>query len=294
MPQVPAQRRANPEQFPAARGDQPPTADFGRGDQQPTANFGRGEQPADPEYGREHFTGPLRGNRAAQHRAGDDPTTDSDRTVAIPRPAADSHPANAETMVLPVFVTGRKEPEPAPAKAEPARPPSGADGSLPASERGMLVFVAALLGAGTIAVVTMLGLGGLNAKHPAPVPVSTPTTAPAGGAPTPAASPSGTSPTPASPSTAASPTLAKTTAKHLPSPTPALLGQPQPLTYCLARTHGLPKAPDHDHPTWTCTTGRRGQVVPFTPEQVCDWQYGNAAHAVVGSLADYSTWKCYK
>jgi hypothetical protein len=276
MPHVPAQRRANPEYLTAAPDDQQPTADFGRGEQP-------AHPPAGPEYGREHFTGPLRGNRAAQHRAGEDPATDSDRTVAIPRPAADSHPANADTMVLPVFLTGRKEPEPAPAKAEPARPPSVADGSLPPSERGMLVFVAALLGAGTIAVVTMLGLGGLHPQHPAQVPASTPVTAPAGGAPAPAASPSGAVPTTsASPSTA-SPTQARTTAKHLSSP--ALLGQPQPLAYCLAKTHGLPKAPNHDHPTWTCTTGRRGQVEAFTPEQVCDWQYGNAAHAVVGARA---------
>ncbi|WP_203921901.1 hypothetical protein [Rugosimonospora africana] len=273
MPHVPAQRPANPE-YPASRND----------------------QPTNPEYGREHFTGPLRSNRSAQHRATDEEAADSDRTVAIPRPGEGNHPANAETMVLPVFVTGKKEPEPAPAPAQPARQP-GADGSLPASERGMLVFVAALLGIGTVAVVVMLGLGGLE-KHPAQIqPTAPASTGPAGGVPAPAASPSSLSPSPTapgSPSTAASPTLAKTTAKHIAPPAPVLLGQPQPLAYCVAKDHGLAQAPGHDHNTWTCTTGRHGQADPFTPEQVCDWQYGTAAHAVVGSLADYTTWKCYK
>ncbi|HEY2675042.1 MAG TPA: hypothetical protein VGJ07_32335 [Rugosimonospora sp.] len=279
MPQVPAQRPANLEYLTAR--EQPPTADLGRG-----------EQPSASDYGRDHFAGPLRSNRTAQHRASEEQMTDAERTVAIPRQVEPGHPGNAETMVLPVFVTGGKEPEPAP--PPPADPPRNPvhDGALPASERGMLVFVAALLGIGTIAVVTMLGLGGLDTKHPVPAPPA-PTATPAGGGPGPVTSPSaGLSPSMAPSSVAPSPTLAKTTAKKLPSPAPSLLGQPQPLAYCVAKDRGLARAPDHDTPTWTCTT-RRGQLDPFTPEQVCDWQYGPAAHAVVGSLADYTTWKCY-
>ncbi|HKT05565.1 MAG TPA: hypothetical protein VJT31_39110, partial [Rugosimonospora sp.] len=60
--------------------------------------------------------------------------------------------ANEATVVLPVFVTGKK----------PEQPPAHqamAETRLPSSERGMLLFVAALLGLGTIAVVAMMGFG---------------------------------------------------------------------------------------------------------------------------------------
>ncbi|GAA5191562.1 hypothetical protein GCM10023322_49200 [Rugosimonospora acidiphila] len=274
-PHIPGQRPANPD-HPAGR-EQPPA-----------------------DYGREHFTGPLRSSRAAQHRAGDEQKSDPDRTVGLPRPADPGHPANAETMILPAFVTGRKEPEPEPAPkpAEPARNQN--DGSLPASEKGMLLFVAALLGLGGIAVVIMLGVGGLD-KHRAPAPPAVHSTGtPAGGAPAaPGSSPSSAGTPPASPASiptsAVPPTVAKTTAKRIaPSPTPTLLGQAQPLAYCIAKDRGLDKAPNGDSPTWTCTTSHRGKGIPFTPAQVCDWQYGTSSYAVVGSLADPSTWNCYK
>jgi hypothetical protein len=230
---------------------------------------------------------------------------DVDRTLAIPRPGgpgqaagahpvgAVNHPANEETMILPAFVTGRKEPEPEPPPVVPARPQ--ADGSLPASERGMLVFVAALLGVGTIAVVIMLGARGLNTRHPAhpasPTPSATVLGAPvaplATSSPSPTPSPSAPSPTPSRPPTSKPPT------RKSPTPTPSLLGSPLPVAYCLARNHGMARPPDGDTPTWTCDPGHRGQAVPFTPDQVCDWQYGVTSHAVVGSLADSSTWKCY-
>jgi hypothetical protein len=262
------------------------------------------------------------------HPADPGRAADADRTAAIPRPAdpgraanpertaanprpvdlshatgtgshpvtTASHPANAETMILPVFVTGsRKEPDPPPQPATPPRPP--ADGALPASERGMLVFVAALLGIGTIAVVLMLGVNNLNTKHPvaphSPSSVPSPTASVIGAPAAPVVPTS--SPTP-SPARSASPTAVTTTksVKKSPTPAPSLLGQPTVLAYCLARNHGMAQPPGSGTSTWTCDPGRRGgQAVPFTPEQVCDWQYGLASHAVVGSLADASTWKCY-
>jgi hypothetical protein len=34
--------------------------------------------------------------------------------------------------------------------------------------------------------------------------------------------------------------------------------------------------------------------LPYTPDQLCDWEYGQTSYAVIGSLADPETWKCYK
>jgi hypothetical protein len=69
-----------------------------------------------------------------------------------------------ETMILPAFLTGTaRKPEPAPepkpaAPQKPARPDPIA--KLPSDERNMLIFVAAVLAIGTLAIVAMAGLHG--------------------------------------------------------------------------------------------------------------------------------------
>ncbi len=191
-------------------------------------------------------------------------------------------------MVLPAFVTGRKEPAPKPAEPARHRP----EGTLPPSERGMLVFVAALLLVGTVAVVIMLGMGGLNPRHGTPAPSSKPTTStpsPAAAAgplptqPVPTDSPASSAPAPPPPPP--SKRSATTTAR-------TLVGSPNPYAYCLMVNSGIAQRPDHDNPSWSCAG--RHRTVNFSPDDVCDWQFGNASYAVVSSLPDPSTWKCYK
>ena len=114
---------------------------------------------------RAEATNPPATPPTADPPAADPPKTDPPKTdpPATDPPAARPpvpQSGNDETMILPAFVTGKKEKEPKP--AEPVRHQATPEGALPPSERGMLIFVAALLGIGTIAVVTVLGLGGFS------------------------------------------------------------------------------------------------------------------------------------
>jgi hypothetical protein len=55
-----------------------------------------------------------------------------------------------------------------------------------------------------------------------------------------------------------------------------------------------PSPPNKDRASWACVD-RNGTVkVTFTPDQVCVFQYRQVAHAVVGTLTNPGTWKCYK
>jgi hypothetical protein len=188
--------------------------------------------------------------------------------------------------VLPAFVTGRKEPAPRPAEPARHRP----EGALPPSERGMLVFVAALLGIGTIAVVIMLGMGGLNPRHGTPAP----STRPSSSTPSPAAAaaPLPTQPVPTDSPASSAPAPPPPTKRTMTTPARTFVGNPNPYAYCLMVNAGIAQRPDHDDPSWSCQGRHRS--VDFTPDQVCDWQYGTASFAVVSSLPDPSTWKCYK
>lgn len=205
-----------------------------------------------------------------------------------PQAAAAGHAANDETMVLPVFVTGKK-PEPPPTRAE--------QNKLPPSERGMLLFVAALLGIGTIAVVAMMGFGLVSTpSKPHARPSAAAASPSVQAAPAPVESPS---PTPSVPlshkpvhSTTSSP-------KRSPSPNPTAtflgsLSMNDVSQYCVAKT-GSPSAhpPSGDNHFWTC--GRRGQAKqPFTPTDVCRSASGDGgALAQVGSIDDPRTWRCY-
>jgi hypothetical protein len=75
-------------------------------------------------------------------------------------------------MVLPVFLTGGTTASGTTAGADetPAPPPRPArrdehPDRLPASERGMLIFVASLLTAGALAVVATMGFSTLTSHH---------------------------------------------------------------------------------------------------------------------------------
>jgi hypothetical protein len=196
-------------------------------------------------------------------------------------PGAPAQRGVDETMVLPAFVTGKREAEPKP--AEPARHQPG--DALPPSERGMLIFVAALLGVGTLAVVTVLGLGGFSSKpapaHTAPSPLvsvyPTPT-------PVDSASPADPSPSPAS----ASPSTRR-------SPSPRALGsltRTDPAAYCTYKKAGREHL--REDGTWVCLGSAGHPGFLFTPTDVCRWRYLRTnSYAVVGNPADPATWKCF-
>lgn len=204
-----------------------------------------------------------------------------------PRPP--TAPASDETMVLPVFVTGKK-PERSPVRQ------AVADTKLPSSERGMLVFVAALLAVGTIAVVAMMGFG--LAGGTSAVPKRTPSPVPSTAAGTPAASSAPTtSPTPsppaASPSASAKPSASKSP-RHSASPSPVSLGtlsNNAVRSYCWSVNHGTP-VPPQDGGSWTCVAGADKQQ-KFSPTTVCRTTFNDkSAYASVGKINDPATWRC--
>jgi hypothetical protein len=209
-------------------------------------------------------------------------------------PTNGHHTLNTETITLPAFVTGKRDE----GKAEPTRPQPG--DKLPASERGMLVFVAALLALGTVAVVAILGFGGLTSHHPPASTSHSPT--PAAGALAADASPS-PSPSPSdSPSPSPSPSASKkpappVTHKPSPSPTGTRLGTVSTSdlnSYCRNKQFGSsPQAPSKDNAGWTCQASGH-QPLAFTPDDVCSYRYRQFAHAVVGKLSDVTTWTCYR
>jgi hypothetical protein len=195
-----------------------------------------------------------------------------------------------ETLLLPAFVTGKKEREPKP--AEPVRhhaPPP--DGALPPSERGMLIFVAALLGAGTLAVVTVLGMGGFSSGHHAPrnpAIVATHASAAEPPSPSPAPQPSSASPTPPPPPPPPTPARPTSPARQ----TLGALTASDPAAFCTYSKAG--KARQHDDHNWYCTGGSGHPPFAFAPGDVCQWRYlDRTAYAVVGNPDDPATWTCY-
>jgi hypothetical protein len=213
------------------------------------------------------------------------------RTVEVVGPARPV--LHDETMVLPAFLTGQAEkPPPPPAPSGPTRPDPAE--KLPATERGMLVFVAALLGVGTLAVVIMMGMGLTDPKPKTGKP------APAASGPAPAVTGSG------------QPTAAPTVQ---PDPTPTLTGSLKPTShpsaggptvlgsittatltdYCglvLADPRARYRSMTIGSTTkWECYAGRRDETV--VPNTVCQWKFrDNSAYIVAADLAELP-WKCY-
>lgn len=244
---------------------------------------------------------PLAGERrrAAATRPDDQPPT-----VPLPAaaPAEPGRPSAArtgadwagsahdETMVLPAFVTGTAKQPPAP--SGPSRPDPAA--KLSSTERGMLVFVAALLGIGTIAVVAMMGMG-LGDPKPKAGPARPPVTVDASPAASvvPSATPSATvSPTD---SPTDSPKPSKTAAA------PRLLGSvtgvDQLTTYCRSNWNqdaavAGPGQPGFlSAPSWACTAHR--DKAPIDPTSVCRWQYQDKSAYTAAKATDQLPWKCY-
>jgi hypothetical protein len=205
------------------------------------------------------------------------------------------HPLDGKTVLLPAFVTGRKDEPPSETPAPPAGPQAG--DKLPATERGMLVFVAALLALGTVAVVAMLGFGGLTTRHP---PVGTRASSPtpeagALAAPSPSPSPSASpSPSP-SPSPSRKPVPPSRKPSSSPSPSAVPLGGVNLNSFCSDVSRGSsPAPPSKDRSTWACVNSFGTVKRTFTPDQVCIYQYPLATHAVVGTLSNPGTWKCFR
>ncbi len=217
------------------------------------------------------------------------PSQRNEQTAPLPAPSAPD-----ETLVLPAFVTGRaddtgkREPKP----PEPVRH-QAPDDKLPASERGMLIFVAALLGVGTLAVVTMLGVGTFTrpTRH-----VSSPTKAAVLPVSTgsPSASPS-PSPVVASTAARATATTLSTTPKRSPTPVKVMLGtltRADPAAFCMDSMAGWAR-PQKDG-TWMCTGTPGHPTFTFTPANVCQWRYvDKTAYASAANATDPATWTCY-
>jgi hypothetical protein len=87
---------------------------------------------------------------AGEHRT-------QEKEAWIPTQRHEASPANEATMVLPVYTPPAATPEPAAPK--PAAPPVRVKDTLPSDERNMLIFVSALLAAGTLAIVAMASIG---------------------------------------------------------------------------------------------------------------------------------------
>lgn len=193
----------------------------------------------------------------------------------------------ADTVILPAFVTGKKERQPKP--AEPVRHQAAPEGKLPASERGMLVFVAALLGTGTVAIIALLGLGGFSR----PAPTSTHTPSIAAVAPPPVPSPSA-SPSP-SPTPVASSAPPTTPAPRRSPAGPVALGtltSADPAAFCTYSQAG--RARQRDDGSWFCSGSRDHPGFVFGPNDVCRWRYlDNTAYAVTKDPTDPATWRCY-
>jgi hypothetical protein len=205
--------------------------------------------------------------------------------IAPSRPSLDD-----ETMILPAFLTGQTE-KPPPAPTGPTRPDPMA--KLPATERGMLIFVAALLGVGTIAVVTVMGMG---LADPKPKP---------GGKGGPAASSSGTA---GQTQPSGAPTVQ-------PDPTPTVTGSLKPTAHPSAGGPAVlgsitstilddycnlvlndPRAQYRSQSSggttrWTCYVGHHDETI--VPNTVCQWKFkDNSAYIPAADLADLP-WKCY-
>jgi hypothetical protein len=181
-------------------------------------------------------------------------------------------------MVLPVFVTGKK---PEPPKTRPNTPES-----LPRSERGMLLFVAALLGLGTLAVVAMMGFGLSGSGTPKPSAARNTATqdppAPSLSAPVVVVPP----PDP-SPSVVPSPSRARTSPTPRRSPSRIPLGT---LTMGDLQGYCQFRRPQLEGQQWSC----RPNGPNFTPTTICRWRFNDrTAHAVIGDIRDPSTWRCY-
>jgi hypothetical protein len=210
------------------------------------------------------------------------PASGTEAPAPPPRP-----PEMDETVVLPAFVTGKKERAPKP--AEPVRHQAEPDGKLPPSERGMLIFVAALLGVGTVAVVLVLGLGGFRAPQPA----NTHTPSPAAVVPPPPSPSPSESPSPPPSPVPSSPP--PTTLVRRSPPGPLVLGtltRTDPAAFCTYSRAG--RARQHDDGGWFCTGTQDHPPFPFGPNDVCRWRYlDTTAYAVPGDPADPATWRCF-
>jgi hypothetical protein len=219
--------------------------------------------------------------------------TEATNPPAANPPTADPPAANPpapppgidETVILPAFVTGKKEKEPKP--AEPVRHQATPEGALPPSERGMLIFVAALLGVGTLAVVTVLGLGGFSSP---PHPARTPSAA-AAHPPVVTESPS-PSPTPAASSPAPPPSPTPSPRRTTPSRvTLGVLTPTDPAAFCTYSKAGRARQVDGN---WFCSGGSGHPPFQFAPGDVCQWRYlDKTAYAAVGDATDPATWTCY-
>ena len=281
----------------------PPTDSYS-----PTAGYGRpGTEPPQRStpasgYSRAGESAPTAGYAPTPGPVSAPPVRAATPTPAPPQvPVIDPrHPAlHDETMVLPAFLTGKIELPPEPEDLdEPApnngRPDPGA--KLPAAERGMLIFVAALLGIGTIAVVSLMGMGLANPKKATTPPA--PTTSASGSAAAVAGNPSPV----ADPVPSATGSLRPTGRPS--SSGPKVLGSIANVdvlrTYCSQwRNDAFVVGPGQpgNSPTWACVDPHAKRPSDATlqaaPNYVCRWKYRDNSSYSPSQGSDKLPWTCY-
>jgi hypothetical protein len=184
---------------------------------------------------------------------------------AGPAPAVDPHGPTVLTPTVPVAYASAADVIDAAVAAvmampdlddeEPEEPAPEVDpGRIGSTDRNMLIFVAALLALGTLAVVATMGWGRLGS----------------GGAPR-GAQPSATS------------TVGR-----------VLAGQPDPARFCTMRAaKSVPHAPASGTDAWTCALPN-GEATTFTVADVCHAQFGDHTVAAAPRQNDPATWRCYR
>jgi len=205
-----------------------------------------------------------------------------------------------ETVVLPRFRTGEPDPVPRPVPATvpgvPRQPAVPVEHGLGPAERGMLIFVAALLGLGTVAVVATMGFGLSRGGTPAGVHPSGTASAPAPPVPAGPTAPTGSTAA-ASASASAGPSASRSTAAPRQLGT---LGQGDLSGYCgsLGYTLRAPNEPARRQPpaspNWNCSRGVPSPgAIDIVPNQVCRWRYGDTgAYTPARNPQDALPWTC--
>ncbi|HEX6500019.1 MAG TPA: hypothetical protein VF054_13455 [Micromonosporaceae bacterium] len=177
----------------------------------------------------------------------------------------------------------------APAKTPPASGRQAPSEPPPISIRGLPMFLAALLGLGTIAIV-FVTMPGSDRANSAPQPSAAPTVSVTASV-SPAGKPTGTG---------------KPSARHPgagPSPTRTVLGSLDLQTmgrFCVSRDAGFatlrraPQGPGAAIDNWACTGKSRTRGFTIVPTDVCQWRYGVSSVAGYLDRDDAYSWRCYR
>lgn len=224
------------------------------------------------------------------------PTTGDAPTVQFPviRDSSGRGPAAGPASVTWQTPTGSLAPaaQPASTTAAPAAPPKAPAPSRqtpseppPVSVRGLPMFLAALLGLGTIGIVFMT-MPGSGKADSAPKPNATASAGPAA----PAAATGTPSGQPSHHATGATPSS---------RPILGSLDQQTMGKFCASRDAGFatlrrePQGAGAAIDNWACTGKSRTRGFTIVPTDVCQWRYGSSAVAGYLNRNDAYSWRCY-